>query len=113
MLYNNAIDGPTFIYYIFIIIIYYIFILGKESGTWFIDLKNGKGVIGKGEPSQPADAILTMDSENFFAMFSGRSRNFLSNLFLHLLYYYIVRIYKLYTCILLMLTNILLLFVDR
>lgn len=38
---------------------------------WFLDLKNGKGATGKGEPNQPADATLTMDSENFFAMFSG------------------------------------------
>ncbi|XP_011881342.1 PREDICTED: hydroxysteroid dehydrogenase-like protein 2 [Vollenhovia emeryi] len=45
---------------------------GKESGVWFVDLKNGKGATGKGEPSQPADAILTMDSDNFFAMFSGK-----------------------------------------
>lgn len=54
----------------------YIFLfLGKESGVWFLDLKNGKGASGKGEPSQPADATLTMDSENFFAMFSGRCKS--------------------------------------
>lgn len=64
----------------------HIYFLGKESGVWFLDLKSGKGAIGKGEPSQPADATLTMDSENFFAMFSGRceSCNFLLNLFLNL-----------------------------
>jgi len=45
---------------------------GNETGTWYIDLKNGKGAIGKGKPNQPADAILTMDSKNFFAMFSGK-----------------------------------------
>ena len=45
---------------------------GDEAGIWFIDLKNGKGAVGKGEPSQSADAILTMDSQNFFAMFSGK-----------------------------------------
>ncbi|XP_014467653.1 PREDICTED: hydroxysteroid dehydrogenase-like protein 2 [Dinoponera quadriceps] len=45
---------------------------GDEAGVWFIDLKNGKGATGKGEPSQPADATLTMDSQNFFAMFSGK-----------------------------------------
>ncbi|OXU21798.1 hypothetical protein TSAR_012186 [Trichomalopsis sarcophagae] len=45
---------------------------GEEAGTWFLDLKNGKGSTGKGEPSQPADATLTMDSTNFFAMFSGK-----------------------------------------
>lgn len=52
--------------------IYQFNVKGKEAGVWFLDLKNGKGAIGKGEPSQPADAILTMDSENFFAMFSGK-----------------------------------------
>lgn len=51
--------------------IYQFNVKGKEAGVWFLDLKNGKGATGKGEPSQPADAILTMDSENFFAMFSG------------------------------------------
>ncbi|XP_012262596.2 hydroxysteroid dehydrogenase-like protein 2 [Athalia rosae] len=45
---------------------------GDEASTWFIDLKNGKGSAGKGEPGQPADTTLTMDSENFFAMFSGK-----------------------------------------
>ncbi|XP_067214348.1 hydroxysteroid dehydrogenase-like protein 2 [Linepithema humile] len=52
--------------------IYQFNVKGKESGTWFLDLKNGNGAIGKGEPSQPADATLTMDSDNFFAMFSGK-----------------------------------------
>ncbi|XP_076231777.1 hydroxysteroid dehydrogenase like 2 [Calliopsis andreniformis] len=45
---------------------------GEETGTWYLDLKNGKGAAGKGEPSQPADATLTMDSHNLFAMFSGK-----------------------------------------
>ncbi|XP_029178778.1 hydroxysteroid dehydrogenase-like protein 2 [Nylanderia fulva] len=52
--------------------IYQFNVKGKEAGVWYLDLKNGKGATGKGEPSQPADAILTMDSENFFAMFSGK-----------------------------------------
>ncbi|CAL7938954.1 unnamed protein product [Xylocopa violacea] len=45
---------------------------GDEAGTWFLDLKNGEGAAGKGKPSQPPDATLTMDSQNFFAMFSGK-----------------------------------------
>ncbi|CAK9823545.1 Hydroxysteroid dehydrogenase-like protein 2 [Anthophora retusa] len=45
---------------------------GDEAGIWFVDLKNGKGSAGKGEPSHPPDATLTMDSQNFFAMFSGK-----------------------------------------
>lgn len=54
------------------------FFLGKEAGVWFLDLKNGKGATGKGEPSQPADATLTMDSGHFFEMFSGKCRSLLS-----------------------------------
>lgn len=44
---------------------------GEESGLWYLDLKNGSGKCGKGESPTPADATLTMDSKNFFAMFSG------------------------------------------
>jgi len=71
----------------------YIFI-GKESGIWFLDLKNGKGATGKGEPSQPADATLTMDSDNFFAMFSGAFRfSFEFILTVVLLLYHLYNIY--------------------
>jgi NAD(P)-dependent dehydrogenase (short-subunit alcohol dehydrogenase family)/putative sterol carrier protein len=52
--------------------IYQFNVKGKESGVWFLDLKNGTGSTGKGEPNHPADATLTMDSDNFFAMFSGK-----------------------------------------
>lgn len=45
---------------------------GDEASTWFLDLKNGNGSVGKGEPTHPPDAVLTMDSQNFFAMFSGK-----------------------------------------
>ncbi|XP_076626133.1 hydroxysteroid dehydrogenase like 2 [Colletes latitarsis] len=45
---------------------------GDQTNTWYLDLKNGNGSTGKGEPSQPPDATLTMDSKNFFAMFSGK-----------------------------------------
>ncbi|XP_043587494.1 hydroxysteroid dehydrogenase-like protein 2 [Bombus pyrosoma] len=45
---------------------------GSEAGTWFLDLKTGQGSAGRGEPSQSPDATLTMDSDNFFAMFSGK-----------------------------------------
>ncbi|KAG7202298.1 hypothetical protein KM043_018630 [Ampulex compressa] len=47
---------------------------GDDSGTWFLDLKNGKGAIGKGTPVHPADATLTMDSQHFFAMFTGKMK---------------------------------------
>ena len=26
-------------------------IIGNESGTWFVDLKNGSGAVGSGEPT--------------------------------------------------------------
>lgn len=45
---------------------------GEESGLWYLDLKNGSGKCGKGDSPTPADATLTMDSKNFFAMFSGK-----------------------------------------
>ncbi|CAD1479396.1 unnamed protein product, partial [Heterotrigona itama] len=45
---------------------------GNEAGTWFLDLKTGKGSAGRGEPGRSPDATLTMDSDNFFAMFSGK-----------------------------------------
>ncbi|CAH1116038.1 unnamed protein product [Phaedon cochleariae] len=47
-------------------------VTGDEAGKWFVDLKNGSGSCGKGEPTQKADATLTMDSKNFFSMFSGK-----------------------------------------
>ncbi|XP_076681930.1 hydroxysteroid dehydrogenase like 2 isoform X1 [Andrena cerasifolii] len=52
--------------------IYQFNVKGEETGTWYLDLKNGKGATGKGEPSQPPDATLTMESQNLFAMFSGK-----------------------------------------
>ncbi|XP_077286242.1 hydroxysteroid dehydrogenase like 2 isoform X1 [Arctopsyche grandis] len=45
---------------------------GKEEGVWYLDLKNGEGSCGQGEPPSPADATLTMDSKNFFDMFTGK-----------------------------------------
>lgn len=45
---------------------------GEEAGTWYLDLKSGTGKTGKGEPSAPADATLTMDSKHFLAMFEGK-----------------------------------------
>lgn len=40
----------------------------------YIDLKSGKGSCGKGDAPIPPDAVLTMDSENFFNMFSGKMK---------------------------------------
>lgn len=47
-------------------------VTGDEAGKWYIDLKTGKGSCGQGEPPIQADATLTMDSKNFFNMFSGK-----------------------------------------
>ncbi|XP_039287045.1 hydroxysteroid dehydrogenase-like protein 2 isoform X2 [Nilaparvata lugens] len=47
-------------------------VTGSEQGMWYIDLKGGKGSAGKGEPSNAADATLTMDSNDFYKMFSGK-----------------------------------------
>lgn len=49
----------------------FIYYAGEEASTWYLDLRNGNGSTGKGEPKDPADATLTMNSEQFFAMFSG------------------------------------------
>lgn len=47
-------------------------ISGAEQGTWFLDLKNGSGSCGAGTPPAAPDATLTMNSKNFFDMFSGK-----------------------------------------
>jgi len=52
--------------------VYQFDVKGEEAGIWFLDMKNGKGATGKGSPPVSADATLTMDSKNFFDMFSGR-----------------------------------------
>ncbi|XP_064555323.1 hydroxysteroid dehydrogenase-like protein 2 [Drosophila montana] len=47
-------------------------ISGAKQGTWFLDLKNGTGACGTGAPPATPDATLTMNSNNFFDMFSGK-----------------------------------------
>jgi putative sterol carrier protein len=47
-------------------------VLGDESGTWFVDLKNSPPKAGKGKPDFTPDATLTMDSKDFFNMLSGQ-----------------------------------------
>lgn len=52
--------------------IYQFNVKGTQSSNWFLDLKNTPGKCGKGDaPTQP-DTILTMDSKNFYDMFSGK-----------------------------------------
>lgn len=45
--------------------------IGKEEGIWHIDLKNGDGACGQGEPKNKPDATLTMDGKHFSEMFAG------------------------------------------
>lgn len=52
--------------------VYLFHVKGDETGTWFLDLKNGSGQCGRGEGTGKVDATLTMDSKNFFDMFSGK-----------------------------------------
>nr|CAD7587740.1 unnamed protein product [Timema genevievae] len=45
---------------------------GDEEGTWFVDLKSGKGSAGKGKPPSGPDATLTMNEKDLFDMFTGK-----------------------------------------
>ncbi|XP_029548325.1 hydroxysteroid dehydrogenase-like protein 2 [Salmo trutta] len=45
---------------------------GEHAGVWFIDMKNGGGSAGSGEPPVKADVIMTMDSADFTKMFAGK-----------------------------------------
>ncbi|KAM4051875.1 hydroxysteroid dehydrogenase-like protein 2 [Anomaloglossus baeobatrachus] len=52
--------------------VYQFVLAGSEEGTWYMDLKNDKGGVGKGEPPVNADVVMTMDSEDFVKMFTGK-----------------------------------------
>uniref|UniRef100_A0A671ERT9 Hydroxysteroid dehydrogenase-like protein 2 n=1 Tax=Rhinolophus ferrumequinum TaxID=59479 RepID=A0A671ERT9_RHIFE len=43
---------------------------GEDGGTWFLDLKSQGGNVGPGEPSDEADVVMSMTSEDFVKMFS-------------------------------------------
>lgn len=45
---------------------------GNGAGTWYLNLKSGSGSCGKGDGGVEPDATLTMDSKNFFDMFTGK-----------------------------------------
>ncbi|CAH2000631.1 unnamed protein product [Acanthoscelides obtectus] len=49
-------------------------VTGDEAGKWYIDLKNGSGCCGRGDPPEKPDATLSMDSKNFFSMFTGKMK---------------------------------------
>ncbi|KAF8794366.1 Hydroxysteroid dehydrogenase-like protein 2 [Argiope bruennichi] len=47
-------------------------ITGPLNEIWFVDMKNGSGGVGKGEPpSGKADVIFTMDLDCFMKLFDG------------------------------------------
>ncbi|XP_026478311.1 hydroxysteroid dehydrogenase-like protein 2 [Ctenocephalides felis] len=53
--------------------IYQFEVTGSEKSTWHLNLKEGAGSVGRGPPTkQKADAVLTMDTDNFLKMFGGQ-----------------------------------------
>lgn len=51
--------------------VYSFTLTGNDTGKWYLDLKNGSGACGRGDPPSTADATFAMSSENFFKMFTG------------------------------------------
>ncbi|XP_076998215.1 hydroxysteroid dehydrogenase-like protein 2 [Tamandua tetradactyla] len=45
---------------------------GEDGGTWFLDLKSKGGNVGYGEPSDRADVVMSMSTDDFVKMFSGK-----------------------------------------
>ncbi|XP_004711003.1 hydroxysteroid dehydrogenase-like protein 2 [Echinops telfairi] len=45
---------------------------GDDGGTWFLDLKSKGGSVGFGEPAERADVVMSMSTEDFVKMFSGK-----------------------------------------
>nr|KAF6433589.1 hydroxysteroid dehydrogenase like 2 [Molossus molossus] len=45
---------------------------GEDGGTWFLDLKNKGGNAGQGEPTDEADVVMNMSTDDFVKMFSGK-----------------------------------------
>ncbi|XP_075067061.1 hydroxysteroid dehydrogenase-like protein 2 [Mixophyes fleayi] len=52
--------------------IYQFVLSGAEEGTWYLDLKNDKGGVGKGESPVKANVVMSMDSNDFVKMFTGK-----------------------------------------
>uniref|UniRef100_A0A3Q2HS68 Hydroxysteroid dehydrogenase-like protein 2 n=1 Tax=Equus caballus TaxID=9796 RepID=A0A3Q2HS68_HORSE len=52
--------------------IYQFELSGEDGGTWFLDLKSQGGNVGYGEPSDRADVVMSMSTEDFVKMFSGK-----------------------------------------
>uniref|UniRef100_A0A8C2MKT2 Hydroxysteroid dehydrogenase-like protein 2 n=1 Tax=Cricetulus griseus TaxID=10029 RepID=A0A8C2MKT2_CRIGR len=45
---------------------------GEDGGTWFLDLKSKGGKVGHGESSERADVVMSMTTDDFVKMFSGK-----------------------------------------
>lgn len=45
---------------------------GEDGGKWFLDLKSKGGNVGSGEPSDRADVVMSMSSDDFVKMFTGK-----------------------------------------
>ncbi|KAM9216240.1 LOW QUALITY PROTEIN: hydroxysteroid dehydrogenase-like protein 2 [Dugong dugon] len=45
---------------------------GEDGGTWFLDLKSKGGNVGCGEPPAQADVVMSLSTEDFIKMFSGK-----------------------------------------
>ncbi|KAL2781914.1 hydroxysteroid dehydrogenase-like protein 2 isoform 1 [Daubentonia madagascariensis] len=52
--------------------IYLFELSGEDGGTWFLDLKSKGGNAGYGEPSDRADVVMSMSTDDFVKMFSGK-----------------------------------------
>ncbi|XP_004647316.1 hydroxysteroid dehydrogenase-like protein 2 isoform X2 [Octodon degus] len=52
--------------------IYQFELSGEDGGTWFLDLKSKGGNVGHGEPSDRADVVMSMSTDDFVRMFSGK-----------------------------------------
>ncbi|XP_012657749.1 hydroxysteroid dehydrogenase-like protein 2 [Otolemur garnettii] len=52
--------------------IYLFELSGEDGGIWFLDLKSKGGKVGYGEPSDRADVVMSMSTEDFVKMFSGK-----------------------------------------
>ena len=45
---------------------------GEESGKYFLDLKNGSGSCGSGDPKSDPDVTFTLNDKDFQDMFKGK-----------------------------------------
>lgn len=51
----------------------FVFEVKGEPSKWYVDLKNGKGSVGKGDPPQgKADVTFVMERDTFIKMFTGK-----------------------------------------